>query len=96
MQAGTKPTVKGKGVHVVRSGRGYSREELKEAGFDERKARKSGVPVDVWRRTRHPENVEQLKPLLKIIEESMKGRVDNKETAAKKTSKKPKRDDASK
>jgi len=26
------------------------------------------VPVDVWRQTKHPENVEQLKPIQKAIE----------------------------
>ena len=56
-----KPTVRND--YVVRKGRGYSFEELKEAGLDPRTARKSGVPVDVWRQTKHPENVEQLKSI---------------------------------
>jgi large subunit ribosomal protein L13e len=47
--------------YIVRKGRGYSLGELKEAGLDPRVARKSGVPVDVWRQTKHPENVNQLK-----------------------------------
>jgi large subunit ribosomal protein L13e len=54
--------------YIIRKGRGYSFEELKEAGIDPRVARKSGVPVDVWRRSKHPENVEQLKSVSKAIE----------------------------
>jgi large subunit ribosomal protein L13e len=61
-----RPTVRN--GHIVRTGRGYSFEELKEAGIDPRVARKSGVPVDVWRHTKHPENVEQLKLVSKAIE----------------------------
>lgn len=53
---------------IIRKGRGYSFDELKEAGIDPRVARKSSVPVDVWRRSKHPENVEQLKSVSKAIE----------------------------
>lgn len=56
-----KPTVRN--GYVVRKGRGYSLEELKEAGLDPRAARKDGVPVDVWRQTKYPENVEKLKSI---------------------------------
>ena len=62
----TKPTVRS--GYTTRKGRGYSLGELKEAGIDPRVARKSGVPVDVWRQTKHPENVEQLKSIVKTIE----------------------------
>lgn len=65
MQA-TKPTVRN--GYIIRTGRGYSFDELKEAGVDPRVARKSGVPVDVWRRSKHPENVKQLKSISKTIE----------------------------
>jgi large subunit ribosomal protein L13e len=51
--------------YIVRTGRGYSMTELKDAGIDPRFARKSGVPVDVWRQTKHPENVDQLKSIAK-------------------------------
>jgi ribosomal protein L13E len=61
-----RPTVR-KG-HIIRKGRGYSLAELKEARLDPRVARKSGVRVDVWRQTKHPENVEQLKSIVKTIE----------------------------
>jgi len=60
---GTKPIVKH--GYIIRTGRGYSFEELKEAGIDPRLARKSGVPVDVWRQTKHPENVDLLKSISK-------------------------------
>ena len=63
---GAKPTVRN--GYIIRTGRGYSFEELKEAGIDPRVARKSGVPVDAWRQTKHPENVEQLKSIAKTIQ----------------------------
>ncbi len=69
MQA-AKPTVRS--GYIVRAGRGYSLGELKEAGLDPRVARKSGVPVDVWRQTKHPENVEQLKSIAKTTEPAKK------------------------
>lgn len=55
-----------------RNGRGYSLEELKEADVDARTARKNGVPTDVWRKTKYPKNVEQLKSMAKTIKESPK------------------------
>jgi large subunit ribosomal protein L13e len=74
----TKPTVRN--GYVVRKGRGYSLGELKEAGLDPRVARKSGVPVDVWRQTKYPENVE----LLKSIKSAGSPKHAKKEKAAKK------------
>lgn len=59
---------------IIRKGRGYSFDELKEAGIDPRVARKSSVPVDVWRRSKHPENVEQLKSVSKAIESRSKSK----------------------
>ncbi|HEU4604676.1 MAG TPA: ribosomal protein L13e [Nitrososphaera sp.] len=69
--------------YIIRTGRGYSFQELKEAGIDPRAARKSGVPVDVWRHTKHSENVEQLKSVSKAIE----SRSGSKPKAAKKAKK---------
>jgi ribosomal protein L13E len=66
MQAAARPTVRS--GYRIRRGRGYSIGELKEAGIDPRVARKNDVPVDVWRQTRHPENVEQLKSAAKAAE----------------------------
>jgi ribosomal protein L13E len=70
-----KPIVK-KG-YITRKGRGYSVQELQETSLNPRVARKNGVPVDVWRQTKHPENVEQLKSVQKAIE------VKHREKAAK-------------
>jgi ribosomal protein L13E len=61
-----------------RNGRGYSLEELKEADIDARTARKNGVPTDVWRKTKYPKNVEQLKSMAKTIKESPKDKPDKK------------------
>lgn len=52
--------------YIVRKGKGYSFAELNEAGIEPRAARKSGLPVDVWRQTKHPENVDQLKSIGKV------------------------------
>jgi ribosomal protein L13E len=81
MQA-AKPAVRS-GYYYIRKGRGYSLEELKEAGIDPRVARKKGVPVDVWRQTKHPKNIEQLKSVMKTIEPH--------KAAAKKSKKKKKK-----
>jgi ribosomal protein L13E len=62
-----KPIVK-KGYYIARKGRGYSVQELQEISLNPRVARRNGVPVDVWRQTKHPENIEQLKPVQKVIE----------------------------
>ncbi|HEY6757295.1 MAG TPA: ribosomal protein L13e [Nitrososphaera sp.] len=65
-----KPIVK-KG-NFARKGRGYSLQELHEVSLSPRVARKNSVPVDVWRQTKHPENVEQLKPIQKAIESRLR------------------------
>jgi ribosomal protein L13E len=77
-----KPIVK-KG-YIARKGRGYSLEELQEVGLSPRVARKNGVPVDVWRQTKHPENVEQLKQSRKRLNlESEKNQQNNNKPAKK-------------
>jgi ribosomal protein L13E len=66
-----KPIVKKqrKGRELIRNGRGYSKGELKQAGFcNIHLARTQGIQVDVLRKTSHPENVEQLKPIAKKLE----------------------------
>ena len=45
----------------IRSGRGFSTEELKEAGLNVGEARHLGVPVDQRRSTCYSENIENLK-----------------------------------
>ena len=44
-----------------RSGRGFSREELKKAGLNKAKAKKLGIPVDSKRKTLHDQNVETMR-----------------------------------
>ena len=46
-------------------GRGFSRDELKEAGLDFRQALKLHLRVDTRRKTKHDENVKALKELLR-------------------------------
>ena len=53
-----------------RTGRGFSLDELKEAGLNARIARKHGIPTDVWRSTKYEENVEALKASVKSIKET--------------------------
>jgi len=81
-----KPVIKRNFGYVVRNGRGYSLEEIEEAGLERRVAQRHGVPVDVWRKTKLVENVEQLKPIAKAIRESPKSG----KKAAKKAIKKDK------
>ena len=44
-----------------RSGRGFSREELKKAGLTEAEAKKLEIPVDKRRQTAHDQNGEAIK-----------------------------------
>jgi ribosomal protein L13E len=84
-----KPVIKRNFGYIVRKGRGYSLEELKEVGLDRRAAQNNGVPVDMWRKTKLAENVEQLKPVAKAIKESPK-----QPKPAKKTAKAKKKDES--
>ena len=53
-----------RGIELVRSARGFSKAELKEAGFSSISfARKKGILVDELRKTTVPENVEKLKSI---------------------------------
>jgi ribosomal protein L13E len=53
------------GIQNTRHGRGYSMNELVQAGVtDIRIARKNKVPIDPFRTTAHEENIEQLKAFL--------------------------------
>ena len=65
-----KPTVKRqiRGVKFIRNGRGFSKSELKEVGIiNIRMAKNKGIPVDLLRKTKNPENVKQLKLIAKDI-----------------------------
>jgi len=88
VEAIAKPFIKRNFGYVVRKGRGYSLEELKEAGINRNVARNNGVPVDVWRKTKLAENIEQLKAIAKTISHLPKG--EKKPKAGKKTKKKDK------
>jgi ribosomal protein L13E len=70
-----KPIVKRpiRNIELVRKGRGFSKSEIKESGLNNiRIARKGGIPVDVFRKTKIPENIERLKPIVKEILDSRK------------------------
>ena len=80
-----KPVVKTptRNIELVRKGRGFSKPELNESGLNNiRIARKCGIPVDIFRKTKVPENIEQLKPVVKEILDSRKiaGKKGGKET----------------
>ena len=65
-----KPIVKRqiRGVKFIRSDRGFSKSELKEAGIiDISIAMNKGIPIDILRKTTIAENVERLKPIAKGI-----------------------------
>jgi ribosomal protein L13E len=49
----------------TRKGRGFSREELKEAKLNFHEALRLHLPVDTRRKTKHNENVKALKHLLR-------------------------------
>jgi large subunit ribosomal protein L13e len=44
-----------------RLGKGFSPDEIKQAGINRAEARKLGIPVDFKRKTAHEENVNNLK-----------------------------------
>jgi len=50
-----------------RKGRGFSREELKQAGIDFQRALKLRLPIDPRRKTKHADNVKVLKKFLQEL-----------------------------
>jgi ribosomal protein L13E len=65
-----KPIVKRqiRGVKFIRNGRGFSKSELKEAGIiNMSMAKSNGIQLDLLRKTKNPENVEQLTLISKDI-----------------------------
>ena len=65
-----------------RLGKGFSPDEIKEAGITVQEARKIGMPVDFKRKTSHEENIETLKAQVE--------KAPTKKPAAAKKEKKPK------
>jgi large subunit ribosomal protein L13e len=55
-----------------RQGRGFSREEMKKAGMDSKRALKLKIPIDLRRRSLHEENVQSLKVLLENVKTEVK------------------------
>ena len=64
-----EPTVKSPKNGQPRRGRGFSREEIFQAGLTIVDGRKMGLIVDIRRKTTYPENVEALKKYMKDLEE---------------------------
>jgi len=66
-----RPTVYKPGTNRLKTrvGRGFSIDELREAGIDINTARKLGLYIDKRRRSAHKENIEALK---KYVEEVMR------------------------
>lgn len=90
--ASMQATVKTNAGAISRAGRGYSLEELQEAGLSTRAARSRGIPVDSWRSTKYPENVEQLKSVAQVEKskpapKKQEGEEPAKKAAAKKAKK---------
>ncbi|RLG74910.1 MAG: 50S ribosomal protein L13e [Thermoprotei archaeon] len=56
---------KGKVTPKRREGKGFSLPEIKEAGITIDIAKKLGIYIDMRRRSKHKENVELLKKILK-------------------------------
>jgi ribosomal protein L13E len=70
-----KPIVKRpiRDIELIRKGRGFSKSELNESGLNSIKiARKNGIPVDILRKTKNLENIEQLKPIVREILDARK------------------------
>ena len=60
-------------VETIRTGRGYSKPELKEVGLSNlRIARNRGIRIDVLRNTSYPENIEKLRNIMKSLSHPIK------------------------
>jgi len=56
----------------TRRGKGFSREEVREAGVDFRQALKLGIPVDLRRKTKYEDNTKILKQYLRSLSSKKK------------------------
>jgi len=60
--------IKDRGVEKgLRFGRGFSKLELAEVGLTIKEALKTGIPVDLRRRSKHEWNVRTLKEVIKSL-----------------------------
>lgn len=62
-----RPEIHAPQTGETRRGRGFSHSELKDAGIGLADARWMAIPIDGRRKTKHPENVKQLKDFVKRI-----------------------------
>jgi len=69
----------------MRIGKGFSKNELKEAGIDFKRALRLAIPVDLRRNTKHEENVNTLRQQLGLQEP----KISKPPEPAKESSKKP-------
>ena len=51
------------------TGKGFSQDELSEAGLSLRQALRLGIPIDARRQCKHKQNVETLKKHLETVKE---------------------------
>jgi len=56
----------------IQKGKGFSRDELKEAKIDFRQALKLAIPIDLRRKTKHEENITALKAHLHKLKPNTK------------------------
>ena len=70
-----------------RQGKGFSPDEIKQAGMNAAEAKKLGIPVDWKRKTCHEENVEALKSHKPKLQAASKHKSAAKPKASKKKSK---------
>ncbi len=77
-----EPTVRSPKNAQPRRGRGFSREEIFQAGLTIVDGRKMGLIVDIRRKSVYPENVEALKQYTKDLEEIIAALAKEESTAA--------------
>jgi hypothetical protein len=77
-----EPTVRSPKNAQPRRGRGFSREEIFQAGLTIVDGRKMGLIVDIRRKSVYPENVEALKQYMKDLEEIIAALAKEEGTAA--------------
>ena len=74
MSENNGPIVKRNFGNIVRNARGYSIEEMKDAGIDPKLANVSRIPLDRLRKSKHDENVELLKKIAPKLKEARAGK----------------------